>query len=262
MPGSSPRDPLPVLVRGSPASRGRRGCRGREGAVGTVRAPRLQPGRGGAPSRRRRAGTGGCSPAWSGGFGQEERGGTGAAGGAAGRLRSLGLPLGPSAGGAAWGTRPLGKGCPARTAAAGPRREGRCRGALRCARLLPINYRACFPFFLSFFVSFSLPVTFPSLLPDKLNKRWKLCVCVGGAGGKMSLLIIIFLTINASHGTLPPLTMPCGSGAARLHSPLPKGDSPPPPGGYFLAPGGAQPLGVRRGSAGPGRRWPGAAAAP
>lgn len=81
----------------------------------------------------------------------------------------------------------------------------------------------------------------------------------------MSLLITIFLAINASHGTLPPLAMPRGSGAARLRSPVPKRD-PPGVWGYLLAPGGAQPLGVRRGSrrgsAGPGRRWPGAAAAP
>lgn len=75
----------------------------------------------------------------------------------------------------------------------------------------------------------------------------------------MSLLITTFLAINASHGTLPPLTMPRGSGAARLRSPVPKRDPPrgrggacsPPqarsPSGYGAAPGAAP-----RGPAGAG----------
>lgn len=262
--------PAPLLGIRCPSSSG---ARRHPGAVGAAAAGKGRSALSGHPACSR--GAEGLPP----GGGGQAPGVALRHGAAASARRSAagpGRPAGLRGDCARWGSRwvpaqeapPGGRGRWGRGARRGPRlrdrggRDGRCRGALRCARLLPINYRACFPFFLSFFVSFSLPVTFPSLLPDKLNKRWKLCVCVGGAGGKMSLLIIIFLTINASHGTLPPLTMPCGSGAARLHSPLPKGDSPPPPGGYFLAPGGAQPLGVRRGSAGPGRRWPGAAAAP
>lgn len=100
--------------------------------------------------------------------------------GAAGRLRSPGLPPGPGAGG-----HVPGKGRPAWTGAAeggtGPRSAPLGTAATKNCRA-----RFLFIFFLSVFVSFSLPVTFLSLLPDKFNKRWKFCVCVcvsGGEGG-------------------------------------------------------------------------------
>lgn len=171
-----------------------------------------------------------CSPDGSGGSGQEGRGRSVAAGG----LRCLRLLLAPGR-----SRRPLGKGHPARTAAAG-------RGALRRPRLLPIHF-----FFFTVFIFY--PVTFAFLFPDKLNKRWKFCVCVGE---RVMSLFIIFLTINASHETRPLLTMPCWSGAARLRSPLPRRE---PPEGTPPAPGAVAPRGsprarpVPRSPAGAGR---------
>lgn len=164
------------------------------------------------------------------------------------------------------GDAAAGEGAPARIAAAGPPREGRGRGALRWARLLPINYRARVfpPFFFPFFSS-SLPVSFAFLLPDKLNKRWKLCVCLCRGGGDV--------TSNYDFSGNQRITRdsPSSYDASRERGcppPQPRAQKGPPPGtrGCLLAPAGAQPLGVRRGSrrgsAGPGRRWPGAAAAP
>lgn len=88
------------------AARPRLGLAGSSGPPRPGRDARHRPGtppaaavRGGAASRSRRAGAGRWSPQKS-----------GAAGGAAGRLRCLGLPPGPGAGAAVRGTRPLGKG--------------------------------------------------------------------------------------------------------------------------------------------------------
>lgn len=100
----------------------------------------------------------------------------------------------------------------------------------------------------SVFIFLLLPVTFAFLLPDKLNKHWKFCVCVRIGEREMSLLIIIFLTINASHETRPPLTMPCRSGAARLRSRLPRRA---PPEGAIPAPGPGAPRGSPRARAAP-----------
>lgn len=91
-PGSAARPRLGLAGSPGPSGPPRPGRDARHRA-GTPPAAAV---RGGAASRSRRAGTGGCSPEKS--------------GGAAGRLRSLGLPPGPGAGAAVRGTRPLRKG--------------------------------------------------------------------------------------------------------------------------------------------------------
>ncbi|XP_071604780.1 uncharacterized protein [Heliangelus exortis] len=137
-----PMHPLLALARGSLAVTARKKSSARQ-RPGTGLAPRLQPRSGGAPSRSRRVGTGGCSPEWSGRSGQEELDGIGAVGGAAGRLQSLWQPLCPGARRGRWGKRRLCTEC------------GRERGAPCRVQLLPINYRASFfPF--SFFFFFSV----------------------------------------------------------------------------------------------------------
>lgn len=101
------------------------------------------------------------------------------------------------------------------------------------------------------FIFLLLPVTFAFLFPDKLNKHWKFCVCVRIGEREISLLIIIYLTINASHETRPPLTMPCRSGAARLRSRLPR--RVPPEGAAAAPRGSPRARAAPRGSAGAAR---------
>lgn len=222
MPGSSPRDPLPALDPVLAGVPGPSGLPPPGRALGTGRAPRLPPGAEGLPP-----GGGGQAP------GVALRGGAAAPAGrsAAGprRLRETGRPA---------------------------RREGRDGGALRWARPLPINRRALFFFFffLPVFVSFPLPLTSPSLLPGKLNKRWKLCVCLCRGEDVISN----YFSGNQSLAPDPPSSRRAlRERGCRRRSPLPERD----PRGLF-APGGAQPRGARARLPGPGRPWPAAAAAP
>lgn len=225
----TPNPPCPALFPGTccpPFS----GARRYSGAVGSAAAGKRSSAPDGHPA--------GCRMAESAGrhrwllSGEERRPLAGVAGGAAGRLLSLGLPLRPCAKGAVRGKQQLAKRRLAQTTAAGSRREVRGRGALRRALLLAIDCRARFVVGDILFGFFFFPLNllfspFASLLllfscSQTSSIKAGSCVRVCVAEGVMSLLIIIFLTINASLGTLPPLSTPCRSESARLRRPLPK----------------------------------------